>query len=154
MAAPIIQTRRGWTIETEEFPEEPPARLAAYHNRYKREFPLNELRRGPTAAYNCFGMVFAVRRASVMETSIETILQDDRYRRLRQEEHPSVGDVAIYKEGAEIEHAGVLVGFKEPIMEGGSRIPIVMSKWGPGPEYIHLIESAPYGKVEIWTDRS
>jgi hypothetical protein len=82
------------------------------------------------------------------------VLDDDSYRMLQVGEPPMEGDIALYWEQGEVDHVGVIVDFKDPIAMGGNQIPVVMSKWGFGPEYVHVIGSTPYGDaIEIWTDR-
>ena len=153
MSYPItIQTRRGRDISVAIFPDEPPNKIPAYHARFSREYPENILRRQPTASYNCFGLVFACRRACVMDDSVNVILRDDGYRPLGRGELPVAGDIVIYYEDGRPEHVGVVIELREL---GNLKIPIVISKWGPGPEYIHNVMRTPYGlDYKYWTERA
>jgi len=61
------------------------------------------------------------------------------------------GDLAIYRSGDIIEHTGVVLEIRKV---GEETVPLVLSKWGPGPEYIHAVARTPYGhEYEYWTER-
>jgi hypothetical protein len=126
-------------------------KVAAYVRRFSREYPEIVLWRGATSEYNCFGLPFACRRGWVMIESVGYILSDDGYRKLRHGEVPLVGDIVIYFEGGTTEHVGIIVDVPQL---GESFIPRVLSKWGPGPEYLHSVARSPFGtQYEIWTER-
>ncbi len=147
----VLQTRRGRNILVAKYPEEPPMKVAAYARRFSREYPEILPRRGATTEYNCYGLLFACRRCWVMIESVRDILSDDGYRRLRPSEAPFPGDVVLYFEGSTIEHVGMIV---EVPKLGDTFIPKVLSKWGPGPEYLHAVARSPFGsQYEFWTER-
>jgi hypothetical protein len=144
--SPVIQTRMGREIMIDVLPEEPAHVQEKYHRRYCREFPENTLRRGPTCAYNCFALAFACRRGWVAAESVDTILEDDGYRPLAPEEEALPGDVVIYRDGDtdEFEHVGVILEMRT-LFPGSKPFPYVVSKWGYGPEYLHMAARSPYG---------
>lgn len=147
----IIQTRRARQILTAQYPDEPPLKVAAYERKFSRMYPDNTLRRRATAAYNCYGLVFACRRAWVMIESVKDILSDDGYRQLRTGEQPLPGDVLIYVEDGLPEHVAVIV---ELFSIGQTVIPKVISKWAAGPEYVHMATRSPFGtNYTCWTER-
>lgn len=146
-----IQTRLGRDILTDVYPDEPPHKLAAYAHRYGREFPEIQMRRAATARYNCYGLAFASRRAWVQLESVRHVLQDDGYRRLSAGEGPLAGDIVLYWSEGTIEHVGVIIQIE---VIGNTVLPKVMSKWGPGPEYLHSVMRTPFGTTfEFWTER-
>lgn len=153
--SPVIQTRRGREIVIDVLPEEPAHVQEKYHRRYSREFPENTLRRGPTCAYNCFGLVFACRRGWVAAESVNTILEDDGYRPLVLGEEALPGDVVVYKDGDEdeLEHVGVILEMRD-LSPRSKSFPYVVSKWGYGPEYLHMAARSPYGtEFTVYTER-
>jgi len=87
-----------------------------------------------------------------MDDSVNVILRDDGYRPLGRGELPVAGDIVIYYEDGRPEHVGVVIELREL---GNLKIPIVISKWGPGPEYIHNVMRTPYGlDYKYWTERA
>jgi hypothetical protein len=146
-----FQTRRGTLVNLVSYPEEPPAKRGAYAKRYLQEFPEIRLRRDTTASYNCYGMVFSCRRGWVELGDVVTILPDDGYRKVMVQEQPVVGDVVVYRDSLIVEHVGTIVDVHQL---GGMSVPMVLSKWGPGPEFIHAVTRSPFGiDFEYWTDR-
>lgn len=86
-----------------------------------------------------------------MIESVGDILSDDGYRRLHAGEPPIEGDLVVYYESGKIEHVGVIVAANRL---GQAFIPNVLSKFGPGPEYIHAVGRSPFGsQYEFWTER-
>jgi hypothetical protein len=147
----VIQTRRGRNILLARYPEEPPMKVAAYARRFSREYPEIVMRRGATSEYNCYGLLFACRRAWVMIESVGDILSDDGFRKVRVDEGPIPGDIVLYFEGIIVEHVGLIVDVPRL---GESFIPRVLSKWAPGPEYVHAVARCPFGiRYEFWTER-
>jgi hypothetical protein len=145
-----FQTRRGTLVSLSTYPEEPPAKRAAY-DRYLTRFTGIEKRREATASYNCYGMALSTRRGWIDLNDVQTVLTDDGYRKIVGSEVPSRGDLVLYKDSLTIEHIGLIVDI-HPL--GGSFIPLVLSKWGPGPEFIHSVARTPFGvDFEYWTDR-
>jgi len=99
------------------------------------------------ARYNCHGLTFASRRASVHADRIRLIISEDGYDVI---EEPNVmpGDcVVYYSEEGEAEHSGIVVERSERPTDFK-----VVSKWGPGgPEVLHWLRQVPsaYSKIDI-----
>lgn len=86
-----------------------------------------------------------------MMESVPHIISDDGYRKLGEGEEVVPGDLAIYRTDGVLEHVGVVIEIRKI---GQAVLPQIMSKWGPGPEYIHSITRTPYGvDYEYWTER-
>lgn len=82
--------------------------------------------------YNCHGLTFASRRTKVPPDAVVYILVDDRYVEVeRRDARP--GDVVIYYRDGEPSHSGIVIE-NAPDMFA----PRVWSKWGSGPEVVHL----------------
>jgi hypothetical protein len=140
MASPVtITTRLGTPIFVETIPHEPTKRKDAYVAVFSRKFPRNILRVATTSAYNCIGMLFACRRGFVEDTDIYPILKDDGFRPIRPDEQVQAGDIVIWGATGNAEHVGLVIAIEDQ----GIRVPLVLSKWGPGPEYIHLVHDTP-----------
>lgn len=95
--------------------------------------------------YNCFGLAFAARRSAIVdEDDVQTILEDDGYRRLPWD--PSTwlpGDVVIYRMGSgEIAHVGVISQIVPDIATASFKV-VVRSAWGSNGEYDHVIDHIP-----------
>jgi hypothetical protein len=102
--------------------------------------------------YNCAGMVFANRRTTVDDLAfLYTILSDDHYRQIAQNETVP-GDVVIYRgNDDEITHVGLI---HWPDLTNATFI--VRSQWGNNGEYLHDLDRVPwvYGRAaEFWTER-
>jgi|CZKU01.1.fsa_nt_gi hypothetical protein len=109
------------------------------------------VRRPPTGMYNCAGHVWASRRTGLYETSdYETILNEDGYRTLRENELPRPGDLVLYRlEGTdEILHVGEIVEMCSLVPGGAPSIPRVLSKVdATSGEVLHAVENVPYDIV-------
>jgi hypothetical protein len=84
-----------------------------------------------------------------------TILEDDGYRAIRLREVQQ-GDIAVFKEGGEISHTGIVLEVIEGEPPGcGLRNIRIISKWGPAGEYVHMVTEGPYSQDEVgyWTER-
>lgn len=95
-----------------------------------------------TPTYNCHGLTFASRRTRVLDgDTVEKILRDDGYQPIA---HSDVlaGDVAIYfnPDTGLIDHSGVVV---HPV-PSPPYIPVLVSKWGSGPEVVHPANVGPF----------
>lgn len=108
-------------------------------------------RRSLSSMYNCIGMVIASRRTRANIADVRRILAEDNYRRIAQSEAVT-GDLVVYCLNDEPQHIGMI--HDVPI---NNRVGIrVLSKWGPGPEYVHPIAAVPdyFGEpTEFWTHR-
>lgn len=92
--------------------------------------------------YNCHGMTFASRRTGIDDNStIEQILEEDRYVLIRTEE-VLPGDIILYIHAdGDIEHSGIVI---EPPTQANLHIPLIFSKWGKYLESVHLANCCPY----------
>jgi hypothetical protein len=88
--------------------------------------------------YNCHGLIFASRRTAV-DSAVFPILTDDGFEEISAKD-VRVGDIALYlDERGEASHTGFIIGL-EKIFDGSDLlIPKVWSKWGKGPEMVHLV---------------
>jgi hypothetical protein len=145
----IITTRLGARINIEIVPEEPRARVDAYSRVFQRKFPRNILRVPTTSRYNCTGMLFALRRGFVGDMDISRLLEDDGYRRVSRDEDPVAGDIVIWGSVADVEHVGLIVECREATGLDFC-VPVVVSKWGSGPEYIHQLGDSPFEQEPVY----
>lgn len=86
------------------------------------------------------------------------VLSDDGYRRLRDGESPRPGDVVIWFANRQPEHIAIVCDVPRREL-GFVAAPLVISKWGPGPEYIHRVQDSEWQEaegyyLEYWTDRA
>jgi len=151
-----LETRARWKIPNELRLERPKVALEASVAIFRASRP-NARLRSLTATYNCVGLVVACRRTWVDPEHLVRILRDDGYRQLAGPEQAEIGDLVIYRDGAnEVSHVGIVVR-KKVLVPGQQEEPLeVVSKWGADGEYIHDMSYVPklLGKpVEFWTDR-
>ena len=108
--------------------------------RLEAKYPLIR-RTPPNAIYNCHGFVFACRRTAITEPPIiRKILAEDRYEEVAVRD-VLPGDVVVYfGDNGDVEHSGLVV---EKAGES-YQPPVIVSKWGKGPEYIHCATQCPY----------
>jgi hypothetical protein len=123
------------------------------------------VRRPPTGLYNCAGHVWASRRTGLHEPEdYETILREDGYRPLNENEPPRQGDLVLYRldETNEILHVGEVIEVREviPGAPGGRGVPWILSKIdSTSGEVMHPVGSVPYDqqglryRCEFRTDR-
>jgi hypothetical protein len=98
---------------------------------------------GPSARYNCHGLVFAARRTGISDPAeVLKILTDDGYSELRMKEKPLPGDIAIYREEGDIVHSGIVMWVK-------ADEPWILGKWGDCHEVIHSVMDCPYIKAVV-----
>jgi hypothetical protein len=153
-----LATRTGREIPNVQDADLAPLQVKRYLMTCRNRFPRAEIRRLPTGQYNCHGMTFAFRRTQILVPDIvEKILEDDGYHRIRLSE-VMPGDLVVYYEGSEVSHSGIVIDVEsDDRLVGGGKAAKVMSKWGPGGEYIHYAAECEYagdGKTTTyWTDR-
>jgi hypothetical protein len=139
-----IQTRWANDIENEFNPTPPHARDSNICEKHRADFPAAIPRTSdPTYGYNCHGLTFAARRTQVWSsTHVQHILTEDGYTEIALKD-VLAGDVAIYRstETSEIEHSAIVV---EKPKTDDLKGPLVVSKWGPCPEFIHFYMECPY----------
>lgn len=105
-----LETRLRRSIENSQAAD-PGARSHALFSHLMSLHPNWELRKHSCGIYNCFGHIWAARRTSILDQpAIETILRDDGYRRLAPQEHPMLGDIALFYDpsGTYLWHAGLV----------------------------------------------
>jgi hypothetical protein len=155
-----LHTRQNWQIPNETAKEKPAVVLNAAVEMQKKLHP-HAVLRSITARYNCVGLVVASRRTHVPPTILKRGFAHDDYRRLAGEHEVERGDVergdlAVYVDGGEVAHVGIVIE-KTAVIEKGEFAIKVMSKWGHDGEYIHDLRDVPkvYGEtIEFWTDRT
>lgn len=140
----VVQTRRGTGIANSQ-----PTRATVLELRQadelRRRYNACFFRTGPIPFYNCHGLTFASRRTRLWEpASIRTILIEDGYSEIPRE-RASAGDVVLYTaRSGEVEHSGVVL--EVPPLPF---LPMVLSKWGGGPEVVHSIAACPYDSSNL-----
>jgi len=153
-----LYTRLGTEIENHQDRDHTPDQVERSQALHRKKSPFVVERRPPTCQYNCHGLTFANRRTGIYNPpDVDTILKDDGLRRIRLSEEVQVGDVAVYSDGTEVTHTGIVVEVIQGEPEGSTlRAVKLLSKWGGSGEYIHLANEGPYareGTVKYWTDR-
>ncbi len=92
--------------------------------------------------YNCHGLVFACRRTGIYDVgTCQQILKDDRHREVSKVDLLP-GDIVLYFRDGDIEHSGV-------VLKTDDILPLVLSKWGKGPEVIHWLSACPYNATNV-----
>jgi hypothetical protein len=156
-------TQRGTYIDNEQWPDDPgPEGQEAY--RLEREKHRDwSFRRPACGRYNCWGLVFALRRTGIYEEdAIRKVLRDE-YRSVAAADYNNdvmAGDVVLYalRPSRILAHAGLVVD----VRHGSSPVPQirVLSKWNRwSGEDIHdvadvcVMMGRDSYSWEIWTDR-
>jgi len=152
-----LETRRGRPIRNVQTPE-PGKRERARYELIRKKYGSAWSHRKPACGfYNCFGMVFASRRTSILEEEmVERVLTDDGYRLLVGEE-PVPGDLVLYRDGLTggLLHAAMVLRCERM---GNASIPFALSKWNDSAgEDMHHVQHHCWRdfdlKLEYWTDR-
>ena len=88
--------------------------------------------------YNCHGLTFGSRRSMIWEPQeIMKIIEEDDYVMVDMKDVRE-GDIIIYfADNGDAEHSGLVIG-----EELG--LPLILSKWGPGREAVHIYVQCPY----------
>lgn len=151
-----LSTRKGTPIPNDQPPQRHPDSMEvakAWALSVGDTIQIRSLR----STYNCVGMVFANRRASVEPEHIQTILEEDNYHQLSTSDELQRGDVVIYRDDDdEVSHVGIVI-WMSIWSSDESRTVIILSQWGLDGEYFHSIDEVPPGygyAAEYWTDRS
>jgi hypothetical protein len=158
----VVQTRLGKPVANAKAPD-PSDQCRRVFERLVHRHPAWLVRRTPTGIYNCAGHVWASRRTAIYEQEAwEQVLREDGYRQRQGFEHPTVGDLVIYRDGPSqsLLHVGQIVELRR--LEVGQEqaqgvIPWVLSKLGPtSGEVLHHFQQAPYEQFEAsisyWTE--
>jgi hypothetical protein len=149
-----LQTRKGRDIRNLQKPQILPHRVRLTEGFILDAFPevdrmLLQMRREPTATYNCHGLTFASRRTGIYDLDdLKLILLDDGYKRITDEQDVRVGDIVLYMDLDNLPvHSGIVVTVADQWI-GDVFLPTVLSKWGEGGgEYLHRVDNAPYRNV-------
>ncbi|MBN8611222.1 MAG: hypothetical protein J0L92_11585 [Deltaproteobacteria bacterium] len=109
-----------------------------------------EKRRNPIAGYNCFGLVFALRRAAIERSSdVELVIKDDGYAPVDPGAE-QIGDVVVYDADDGPTHAALVVEIRTLVTLSGGRVPMVLSKFDDvSGEYVHAIENVEWSGIPI-----
>ena len=151
----LLSTRLGREIPNSQDPDQAPGVAAKLLEDLRRNYPFARMRRAPTGLYNCHGLTFACRRTGIYDPEdIEKILKDDGYRQIKPME-TQPGDIVMYRDGREISHTAAIIQVDCSNMLAGGQATLVVSKWGQGGEYIHVVKNDPYKDHEVtfWTER-
>lgn len=153
----VVQTRLGTSIDNVQAPT-PDAHSVAVYIRMRHGRMTWEQRKPALGIYNCFGHVWANRRTAIYEPSeIQTILREDGYRQLPDDELPVAGDIALYQDAnrGTYLHVGEVVNVPREEEIQNLRI---LSKWNDscGEDYHHPRDVPPQYEpynLQYWTDR-
>ena len=122
-----LQTHKGSDIANVIEPE-PGERERRVYALIRAKHPDWRQRKPACGVYNCFGMVFASRRTSILEPDqIIKILTDDGYGEI-DKDHAGIGDLALYwdRQRGECVHAAVILRRKSI---GTTPVLFALSKW-------------------------
>lgn len=87
------------------------------------------------------GLVFASRRTQILDLArIWSILEEDGYAEIPNEDGVTIGDVAVYARGSVCEHVGLVIAPPAPPLG----LPRVLSKFGWAIEAVHFAHDGPY----------
>jgi len=151
----VVQTRRGRSVANVIEAEPGPREKNIYATIQKRFGHVWINRKPPCGVYNCYGMVFASRRTSILDDGqIADILRDDGYRTIP-EHDARVADLVLYKDRkigllhvARVTHRHDLKALH------------ALSKWNPtsGEDEHHIrhhcwTDQGFDVELEFWTDR-
>jgi len=154
-----LQTRLGNDIVNAIASATPSFKDQQIHGLFIERYPAWEVRKTPTAGYNCAGHVWASRRTAIYDDSeYRKVFQDDGYRKTRS---PREDDLAVYgDERGAIVHVAKIVRFQPGVASTSEPIPIVVSKLNDmSGEFVHAVSEHPFGDacgdvaIEFWTDR-
>jgi hypothetical protein len=111
-------------------------------------YPEATFRTALCARYNCHGLTFASRRTRIAEgSSIALIRVHDNYDEIERRAVLPGDLVVYYDDDGDATHSGIVVANEEPLF-----VPIIVSKWGSGPEAIHRYFDVPqvYGTNHVF----
>lgn len=170
-----LQTRDGWEIANEIRPESTEMAHKKFELLVNRAGVRWEVRKPPTAGYNCAGHVFACRRTGIygggedgvpgFEELVAEILERDGYRRFTHHrgDPAHAGDVVLYWDSDKARrlllHVGMVCEVRKMIADIATLgDPYVLSKWDDSSgECLHHFRHVPFEDgdftVEFWTDR-
>jgi len=140
----IVQTRKGSNIENEQYNHMTTLEKSYLKEKFQREFPEAVLRNYATDIYNCHGLTFASRRTYIWDPNeIWKIIREDNYVEIF-EKNVLPGDVILYIDTkGDVEHSGLVISKPNTTFF----VPMIVSKWGKGPEYIHFANNCPYTQI-------
>lgn len=99
----------------------------------------------PSALFNCHGLTFASRRSKILDwRNIQRIIEDDCWKEVTLND-VLPGDIVVYfDDEGDANHSGVVVQYSKDIFT-----PLIVSKWGYGPEFVHKLSDVPkmYGPI-------
>ena len=148
----LVLARDGSRILADVGPDPTPEAIALAREAHRLTLAGAVELRPPTGRYNCHGLVFAARRASIppvgADVDLDDLLRRDGFRPLNPDESPQVGDIVAYRTEDDVEHTG-FVSRIEPV--GRAPVVFIWSAWGGLGEFEHKVAVCPYrGKPEYW----
>ena len=109
--------------------------------------------RVPTAGYNCFGHIFALRRTAIYDCDrkdIDVILVEDGFGAVDSDNEAAVGDIVLYSDTRGYDHAARIVGRRPLLGSSDKKVLIVLSKFDDvSGEYEHQIDDLWWGDGRI-----
>ncbi|WP_125169742.1 hypothetical protein [Leptospira saintgironsiae] len=112
--------------------------------KYRQEFSTAIPRSNPCNYYNCHGLTFASRRTRVINSNeIQIILEDDSYKQIENIRNVMPGDIVVYYQEGDAQHSAIVINVDLTTVLTQVK---VVSKWGEGSEFIHLINDCPYAR--------
>lgn len=158
----VLETRRRSRVANSQAAE-PDEHAIGVFGHLLTTHPNWKLRKQACGIYNCFGHVWAARRTAIYDQpDVETILQDDGYRKLIRPETPMLGDVALYYDtrSRNLLHAGLVCELQSVLSLTQEKIgipaPWIQSKLNDvSGEVLHHYRDVHYEdfQLEYWTDR-
>jgi hypothetical protein len=107
--------------------------------------PNAKVRTNPSVLFNCHGLTFACRRSKILDLrNIRKVLEDDCWSEMALADILP-GDIVIYFDGdGDANHSGIIVQYSPEELT-----PLIVSKWGYGPEFVHRLSDVPemYGPI-------
>lgn len=162
----VVQTTKGVDVANSQAAA-PSQKSVERFNRIRSKHLAWRVRKPPCGIYNCYGHVWAARRTAIYDDAeVNKILHDDEYRKLKAQEIPVEGDIAIYYDpsGKGLVHAGLVCNVTTAKLgTKTSFTTYVLSKLNDsGGEVFHRaddfhnsyesFEGGPL-RLEYWTDR-
>ena len=140
-----LQTSKGREIPNHQLSE-----LTAFDRNWSATLPQKYtqavFRTDSCPVYNCHGLTFGSRRTRIPDMeSVQMILEDDAYVEITNPHDVIPGDIIIYVgNDGDFTHSGIVVEVDRML-----HVPRICSKWGGGPEVVHLLADVPpvYGST-------
>lgn len=151
-ALPLYTKKRNWIRNVFQKPEIPRQGLKDLERQVHEGCP-GVRTRSLSATYNCYGMVFAVRRTYIKDdVDAQMILDDDEFNTVRDMKDVRPGDLIVYRDAPKdkINHIGLVTKIAPRVGADPGWDIEILSQWGETGEYFHRPEQVPavYGTYQ------